>query len=179
MENKYSIKTQKEINYILENISIWKDLFFIQTEFFIDGWALYLKEKTIYARKIVIFKSNSQYSIKSFEIHLNNYKKEVIVPKDQLIKKVIIDNGQKEFTIIKTDREIAYPIRNDELKYIKKVVNIPDSVKAPIKKGQKIGNISVFLNDKLIDNIDLISNETIDAKTNMQKAIEFIKNIFN
>jgi len=109
----------------------------------------------------------------------NNYNREVIVPNNKLIKEINIINGQKDTLVVKTQREIAYPLKQNEINEIKKVVNIPESIKAPIKKDQKIGTISVFLNDKLINNLDLLSNESIDAKTNMQKAIEFMKNIFN
>ncbi|MFX1393332.1 MAG: hypothetical protein ACFFAH_07135 [Promethearchaeota archaeon] len=76
MENKYSLETQAEIENILEEIH-FKDSFFIKYEFFLDGWAIFLKEKTIYPRLIIIFKSylKNYFSIKSFEIN-NNYKKE-------------------------------------------------------------------------------------------------------
>ena len=79
MENKYSLKTQEEINAVLDILKEWKNLFVIKEDYFYEGWAIYLKEKSIYPRSIVIFKSYSehQYSIKSFEIHSSN-KKELL-----------------------------------------------------------------------------------------------------
>ncbi|MFX1277667.1 MAG: hypothetical protein ACFFAT_21820 [Promethearchaeota archaeon] len=77
MENKYSLETQAEIENILKEIH-FKKSFFVKYEFFFDGWAIFLKEKTIYPRLIVIFKSyiKNSFSIKSFEIQNNNYNKE-------------------------------------------------------------------------------------------------------
>ncbi|MHA1150027.1 MAG: hypothetical protein ACTSR8_17460 [Promethearchaeota archaeon] len=76
MDFKYDPIVQQEINAILHKIDSWKQLFSIHIEYYIDGWAIYLREKTLYSRLIVIFKSEVSYSIKSFEIHHQNLKKE-------------------------------------------------------------------------------------------------------
>jgi len=78
MINKFSPEIQKEIEGIIKKIQSWKDLFSIKLEFYYDGWAIFLKEKNIYPRCIVIFKSyeSNQFSVKSFNIYLQNYKKE-------------------------------------------------------------------------------------------------------
>lgn len=78
MENKYSIKTQNEINYILESLESWKSLFFIEVSYYYEGWAISLKEKNVYPRLIVIFGpyDKKHYSVKSFEIHYDDDKNE-------------------------------------------------------------------------------------------------------
>ncbi len=78
MKNKFSPEIQNEIDDIFEKINIWKELFYFQVEFYFDGWAIFLREKNLYPRSIVIFKSYAKntYSLKSFEIHLHNLKKE-------------------------------------------------------------------------------------------------------
>ncbi|MFX1481082.1 MAG: hypothetical protein ACFFCI_23625 [Promethearchaeota archaeon] len=78
MKNKFSPNVQNEFEDIFNKIQIWKDLFDIQLEFYHDGWAISLKERRIYPRSIVIFKCyrKNLYSIKSFEVHPQNYKKE-------------------------------------------------------------------------------------------------------
>ncbi len=76
MDHKNSLKTQKEVNTVLNKLAEWKMLFSINVNYFYEGWAINLKEKSIYPRNIVIFKSYSEdhYSIKSFEIHSNKEK---------------------------------------------------------------------------------------------------------
>jgi hypothetical protein len=78
MINKFSPEIQKEIDGIIKKIQPWKDLFNIKQEFYSDGWSISLKEKNVYPRCIVVFKSyeSKQFSIKSFDIYLRNYKKE-------------------------------------------------------------------------------------------------------
>jgi len=76
MDYKNSLKTQKEVDIVLNKLDEWKSLFSIKVDYFYEGWAIYLKEKSIYPRSIVIFKlySEDYYSIKSFEIHSNKEK---------------------------------------------------------------------------------------------------------
>ncbi len=78
MKNKFSPEIQNEIDDIFEKINIWKELFYFKVEFYFDGWAIFLREKNLYPRSIVIFKSyvKNTYSLRSFEIHLHNLKKE-------------------------------------------------------------------------------------------------------
>ncbi len=76
MNDKYSVKTQNEVNSILERLDEWKNLFFFEIRYFYEGWAIYMREKNTYPRCLVIFKSYSDdyYSIKSFEIHFSGKK---------------------------------------------------------------------------------------------------------
>ncbi|MHA2037210.1 MAG: hypothetical protein ACW972_07830 [Promethearchaeota archaeon] len=78
MNGKFSQKIQDEIEEILNRLRLWKDIFYFNTEIYYDGWAIFLREKNLYPRCIVIFKSYEvdSYSIKSFEVHLENYRKE-------------------------------------------------------------------------------------------------------
>ncbi|MFX1376497.1 MAG: hypothetical protein ACFFA0_11860 [Promethearchaeota archaeon] len=78
MFNKFSPKIQKEIEEIRIKIQSWKKLFSIKLEFYFDGWAIFLREKNVYPRCIVIFKSyeSDSFSITSYDIHLQNYEKE-------------------------------------------------------------------------------------------------------
>ena len=43
--------------------------------------------------------------------------------------------------------------------------NIPDTITAPIKKGDTIGNIVVKLGDDILGTVDIVAAETIDEMT--------------
>ena len=79
MKNKFSKEIQDEIDDLLSKIQKWKNLFEIRIEYYYDGWGIFLREKNLYPRSIIIFKSykDNIYSIKSFEIHLKDYQKEL------------------------------------------------------------------------------------------------------
>ena len=78
MEHKYSSKTHAEIEHVLARIQSFKELFSINIQYYIDGWAIFLDEKRSYPRRIVIFKSydNNLFFIKSFEVNPENDKKQ-------------------------------------------------------------------------------------------------------
>lgn len=78
MNSKFSQEIQDDLQEILKQLWFWKDIFYFNTDFFYDGWAIFLREKSLYPRCIVIFKSyeNNLYSVKSFEVHLQNFKTE-------------------------------------------------------------------------------------------------------
>ena len=114
MEFKYSPEIQYEINHLLETIKIYKNLFSMNIEYYIDGWAIFLKEKKIYPRSIVIFKSyhKNSFSIKSFEIKLYDYKKE------EYKELYSIKNLENSDQLIKELKEIIYG--KDIIKYSSK-----------------------------------------------------------
>ena len=78
MNSKFSQEIQDDIDEILKQLRFWKDIFGFNTEFYYDGWAIFLREKNLYPRCIVIFKSyeKDSYSIRSFEVRLQNFKTE-------------------------------------------------------------------------------------------------------
>jgi len=104
MINKFSIEIQKEIDNILLKLQKWRNLFNIKTEYYYDGWAIFLKEKNVYPRSIVIFKSydNNLYSIKSYEIHLRDFEKE------EYHELYSIENINNKNELIKEIKDIIY-----------------------------------------------------------------------
>ena len=78
MKNKFSPEIQSEINEIIDKIQRWKNIFNYKIDFYFDGWAIFLREKSAYPRFIIIFKSynENRYLIKSFEVSLKEFQKE-------------------------------------------------------------------------------------------------------
>ena len=103
MESKYSSEIQEEIDDIVKKIP-FKIFFLVNVDFYIDGWAIFLREKNLYPRRLVIFKSyaSESYSIKSFEIKIDNLEKEDYI---ELYFKEDIANSD---LLIKELREIIY-----------------------------------------------------------------------
>ena len=111
MESKYSPEIQSEINHLLDSIQVYSSYFSIKVEYFIDGFALFLSEKNLYPRRIVIFKSynNDFFSIKSFEVNLRYNQKEEINELYSISNLDTIDKVMKEL------KEIIYG--KDIMKY--------------------------------------------------------------
>ena len=104
MKNKFSIEIQAEIDDFLNKIQNWKDFFDFQIELYFDGWAITLREKSLYPRLIIIFKSftNNMYSRKSFEIQLKELQKE------EFKELYSVDNINNTDALIDELKEIIY-----------------------------------------------------------------------
>ncbi len=118
MNSKFSAEIQAEIDEIKNKVQAWKYLFDIEINLYIDGWAVSLREKNAYPRYITIFKSyeSCTYSIKSFEVHLKNYKDEEF---KELYK---VENIKDQSTLLHELREIIYgkDLMNDASNMYKK-----------------------------------------------------------
>ncbi|MBY9002558.1 MAG: hypothetical protein KGD73_01170 [Candidatus Lokiarchaeota archaeon] len=76
---KNDYDTQIQVNKLLKKLGIWKNLFSVKINFYVEGWAAYLMEKNIYPRLIVIFKpfDCEYFSIKSFEVSYDAKAREI------------------------------------------------------------------------------------------------------
>jgi hypothetical protein len=78
MENKYSRKTQTLIEKFLNYIESWNNIFSVSINYYIEGWAAYLTEKSMFPRSIVVFNPYDfdYFSLKSFEVSYDKNGKE-------------------------------------------------------------------------------------------------------
>jgi hypothetical protein len=77
-------KEPEESRNLMDKIQIWKNLFAIKREFYMDAWTIVLREKYqiytsyyyLYTRVIIISKlfKNDTYSIKIFKKYKKEYK---------------------------------------------------------------------------------------------------------
>ena len=103
MEAKFSPQVQNEIKNLRKLVSQWEDLFFIEVAYYLEGWALFLREKALFSRLIVIFKSYTKdyYDLKSIEILLDLEKKERY---NELYKREKIN----QIDLVRELREVIY-----------------------------------------------------------------------
>lgn len=67
-------------------------------------------------------------------------------------------------------------VKNDEV--VKTEISYNETVKAPISKGEKIGTIIVYINDKEIGQVDAVVNEDVEKANIFVRIFRFFKNIF-
>ena len=92
--------------------------------------------------------------------------------KGEIVKNLKIKEGYADNVNVVANEDVLLPIINNEQEAYNIVVEVPPTVKAPIKKGEKVGSINVFYGDKSIEQIDLLANENVEKKS-------FILTIFN
>ncbi|RKD34540.1 D-alanyl-D-alanine carboxypeptidase family protein [Thermohalobacter berrensis] len=111
---------------------------------------------------------------KLFDYGFSNYKPMVIYEKNQFIKNIKVLNGKSNNLQVVADKTVLLPLKEEEKKDIKTIIKLPKEIKAPIKKGQVIGKIKVFLEGKLISSNNLIAFNSIKEKGILDKITDFI-----
>lgn len=104
-----------------------------------------------------------------------NYNYKVLGKANDVVKDVSVSKGVSSSVsaVLEYDSGALLPKGADT--NIVQNINVPDTVSAPIKKGDKLGEVVYTLNDETISTIDVIANEDIDK-------IDFFnmtKHIFN
>ena len=61
--------------------------------------------------------------------------------------------------------DFALTVKKTDAKYIEPRISLPDSISAPVSKGDKIGSVEFYLNGAKIGEIDIISNIGISRLT--------------
>ncbi len=102
----------------------------------------------------------------------DNFNTYVIFDKGQYFNKILINNGIKDYIPVVTKESFSYPLKEEELEKVKLYINLPDVVEAPIKKGDFIGTVTVYLEGKLIHEEKLVAKESINRLGVIKKILK-------
>ena len=70
--------------------------------------------------------------------------------------------------------DIYKTIKKARLRNLKVILEYNGPIKAPIKKDQKIGEVKIYYNDELEENLDLFASENIEEVNKFTKLIRSI-----
>ncbi len=107
------------------------------------------------------------------------YKPYYIMKKDSCLKTILVTNGTKTTTKVIAAEDVMIPMSVEDKDKVNVLLDINESIEAPISRGRKIGKAKIFLNDELLQTTDLITREDIAAKEPENKIIDFLKIIKN
>ncbi len=80
------------------------------------------------------------------------------------LDKISVTNGVKDFVVPEAINEHKITLIDENPNNIEKKIVI-DNVSAPIKKGEKIGSVQYYINESLVEQIDITSSENISKKS--------------
>lgn len=104
-----------------------------------------------------------------------NYNYKVLGKANDVVKDVSVSKGVSSSVSAVLEYDSGTVLSKGADTNIVQNINVPDTVSAPIKKGDKLGEVVYTLNDETISTIDVIANEDVDK-------IDFFnmtKHIFN
>jgi D-alanyl-D-alanine carboxypeptidase (penicillin-binding protein 5/6) len=131
---------------------------------------------------VVLNNSSPSERLKDSETMLNyafrNYTLYNIFSKDDIITTINVSKGKERQAELKIGEplEVVIPFnRQDDVEII---INAPKSAKAPLQKGETMGNVEVYLDGKLLQEIPLITDKDIDKAGIFSLFFRFVGNFF-
>lgn len=113
---------------------------------------------------------NDNYSLMDYGF--DNYNPYTIYGKYQLMKKIELPD-ERELNMI-TDKELIYPLDEDEKENLKVNISINENIQLPIKESEIVGRIDTYLDGVLIKKGNLISAKDIKKASIIEKLFKFI-----
>jgi len=180
-EVKYTIpKTnkQEERNYITNsNKLIWKSYDKFRYEYATGiktGYTVKAKQCLVGGAKkgdleliSVVLGAEGQniYSdtVALFEYGFANYDNVGILKKDQIVTTVSIKDSEEKINLLSAE-DFSLMLSKTESEKVKTEINTKDALKKPIKKGEVLGEILVYLDGKEVKKIDLLSSSDIESE---------------
>ena len=87
---------------------------------------------------------------------------------------ISVENGSKDSVLISRLKSCYYPLKEGEKEKISVELNLTDKVKAPIKKGDEIGEIRIFIDKDLLFSEKIFTMEDVKEKGVLQKIGDVI-----
>ncbi len=94
-----------------------------------------------------------------------------IISVNTAIKQVKVVNGEEKFVGVGVESVINYPFTVEEISCLKVDFELPDELQAPINKGEKVGEINFYLNNRLLFSEDLYTIDNV-AEENFWEITE-------
>ena len=111
-----------------------------------------------------------------FDYGFANYESKVILSGATYDSPVMVTEKYKDKIIergtitVAPVGEIRHTVpKGTDLSSVATEMEVPESIEAPVKAGQKIGTMKVLLNGEVIKTIDLLAQDTIEALTDAEK----------
>lgn len=105
----------------------------------------------------------------------NQYHRQLVLETETPLQEVDVTIGQSDRVQLVAKKEIYYPIKVDEEQLFTYTWEIPDSVKAPVKQNQQIGEVLVHFNDEVIAKIPLYSVDEVKKLSWFERFLGFFR----
>lgn len=106
-----------------------------------------------------------------------SYRSLPIAEQGEIIREIRVNNGREELAngIIKD--KLIVPVKKGEEDKIKKVVSIDQKIRAPLKRGDKIGELKVFKGNLLLKKADIVIDRDVEKASIFQMIYRIIKQL--
>lgn len=108
-----------------------------------------------------------------------NFSYEKILSKEDYLETISIKKGTKDNISLYYENDISLPISKDEKENISIKLDYIKTLEAPVQKDQKVGVANIYINDNLVSQVNILTNENVNKKTFSSYINQIIKNWVN
>lgn len=95
---------------------------------------------------------------------------------DEELPKMTVDGGVEEWAAVRYEGEFRYlDVAGSDLTTVQKVLDLPETVKAPVEEGSEAGRARYLLNGAEIGSVPIVFAESVEKAT----YIDYLLKIFN
>ncbi len=88
-----------------------------------------------------------------------------IISTNKPIKRVKVEGGERDYVDVGLESCIHYPFTKEEVQRLEIRYELPDKLNAPVNKGEKIGKVYFYLDNRLIFFEDLFTMDSVDGES--------------
>ena len=114
---------------------------------------------------------------KLLDYGFEKYSSSLIFDKGQFMKKVRVEKGNRDYINLVAEETLFFPLKEGEKEKLKIDIQSFDGIDLPISKGDLLGDVSVYLDGKLISKVNLVSKDTIEKQGFLRSLLN--KNRYN
>ncbi|MGM0437630.1 MAG: D-alanyl-D-alanine carboxypeptidase family protein, partial [Bacillota bacterium] len=106
-------------------------------------------------------KEREEATTELMDYGFNTFRKTTVVEKDKKIKNIVVPNGKETVISGKAKNSYKTLVKVGQGDTVDSRINLNDEIKAPINKGDVLGQITVFKSEKEIGSVDIVAEEDI------------------
>ena len=116
---------------------------------------------------------------KLLDYGFSNYKYELLCTQNDFVREIDVQKGTKNKIRVIYDNSIGKITKKNETDQIDTIVEMKESIIAPVEKGEILGIVKFMRGEKTIAEVNLIAEEQIKKKNLISTAGEICKKWFN
>ena len=116
---------------------------------------------------------------KLLDYGFSNYKYELLCTQNDFVREIDVQKGTKNKIRVIYDNSIGKITKKNETDQIDTIVEMKESIIAPVEKGEILGKVKFMRGEKTIAEVNLIAEEQIKKKNLISTAGEICKKWFN
>lgn len=116
-----------------------------------------------------------------FEWAFDSLKYTTLVAESEVVGEIAVENGKDADSVqlvAKENTNVIVPAGLDKSAIIYEMLEKPESISAPVIKGQDICKANIIYGDEVIATVDLVASQTVELSTFL-KVINAVKAFFN